>query len=229
MIILNTVATMPHTWVYETREDAGRELADQVLAHYGQGDWLVLAIPRGGVPVGAPIAIRLGAPLDVVIPRKLPVPWDPEAGFGAVTADGTLVLNDELVSLLDLSPEEIRRTAAEVVAEVQRRTAIYRGDRPPPDVRGKWVLLTDDGLASGYTMIAAARSVKKDQPERVIVAVPVAPRDTLRRVAAEVDDVICLLAQERSPFAVASYYHYFPDMSDAEVISYLRQVASLHV
>jgi len=218
---------MPRSWFFETREEAGRHLAREVARRYAGRKAIVLAIPRGGVPVGAPIALRLSAPLDVIIPRKLPIPWDPEAGFGAVTADGTIVLNDELVALLGLTPEEIEREARQVQAEIQRRTREYRGDRPPPAVEGKLVILTDDGLASGYTMLAAIRSVRAGRPAEVLVAVPVAPLDSARRVSAEANDLICLIGQERGPFAVASFYHFFPELTDEEILAYLRQAEAL--
>ena len=224
MRILNTVPTMPRRWSFECREDAGRELAREVAAVYRGAEAAVLAVPRGGVPVGAPIALELGAPLDVIIPRKIPIPWEPEAGLGAVTAEGTVVLNEELVPYLGLTPQEIEREARAVQREIQRRERVYRGDRPPPALEGRLVVLTDDGLASGLTMIAAIRSVRRHEPGQVAVAVPVAPRRSVERVAAEADEVIVLIEQLSGPFAVASFYHYFPDLSDEEVIRSLQQV-----
>ncbi len=215
---------MPPSWLFETREEAGHRLAEEVMRLEIHRPALVLAIPRGGVPVGVPIALALGAPLDVIIPRKIPIPWDPEAGLGAVTAEGTIVLNEELVPLLGLSQAEIERLAREVQAEIQRRTAVYRGDRPPPDVAGKVVLLTDDGLASGLTMIAAIRSVRRGGPAQVMVAVPAAPRSSLARVAPEADEVICLVEQVRGPFAVASFYRWFPELTDEQVLRDLALV-----
>lgn len=224
MRVVHTIATMPRSWHFQTREDAGRQLAVELAGRYADAEALVLAIPRGGVPVGVPIALRLGAPLDVIIPRKIPVPWDPEAGFGAVTAEGTIVLNEEMVSLLGLTPEEIQRAARTVQEEIRRRSEVYRGGRPPLDAAGKLVVLTDDGLASGLTMIAAIRSLRPQRPERIVVAVPVAPRSSLRRVEPEADDVVCLVEQVSGPFAVASFYRFFPDLSDEEVLRELRRV-----
>ncbi len=223
MRVLHTIPRMPVSWYFETREDAGRQLAGELAREPWHDEAVVLAIPRGGVPVGVPIAMTLSATLDVIIPRKIPIPWDPEAGFGAVTADGTVVLNEDIVSLLGMSPEEIQRAAQAVRQEVVRRSEVYRGRRPPPQVAGKLVVLTDDGLATGYTMIAAMRSVRAQRPGRIVVAVPVAPRDSLRRVAAEADDVICLVEQAGGPFAVASFYHQFPNLSDEEVLRDLRR------
>ncbi len=224
MRVLETIPAMPPSWVYETREDAGQRLAAEVSRLYGGQDAVVLAVPRGGVPVGAPIALELDAPLDVIIPRKIPIPWDPEAGFGAVTAEGVIVLNEELVPLLGLTPEEIQRQARGVQEEIRRRLRVYRDERPPLQLQGKLAVLTDDGLATGLTMVAAVRSLRPSQPARVVVAVPAAPHDSLVRVSAEADDVICLVEQTRGPFAVASYYHYFPELSDDEVLRTLQQV-----
>lgn len=214
---------MPGSWAFETRDQAGRELGNFLATTYAGTDAVVLAVPRGGVPVGAPIARRLRAPLDVIVPRKIPIPWEPEAGFGAVAPDGTIVLNEELVPLLGLSEAEIRAEARVVQQEIQRRTRVYRGNRPPPATAGKLVILTDDGLASGLTMVAAVRSVRNNGPSGVVVAVPVAPRSSVQRLSAEADEVVCLIEQERGPFAVASFYRFFPDLSDEEVIRLLDE------
>lgn len=226
-IVGRTVADMPRHWVFECREDAGQALAREVARRHVGQEAVVLAIPRGGVPVGLPIAMALDAPLDVIIPRKIPIPWEPEAGFGAVTAEGTIVLNEEMIPYLNLTPEQIEEAAQEVRREIERRTHVYRGDRPPAPLEGRLAILTDDGLATGLTMVAAIRSVRRSGPRQVAVAVPAAPRTSLERVAAEADEVICLIEQAAGPFAVASYYHFFPDLRDAEVIRALRQ-ASAH-
>ena len=201
--VLSTIPCMPRTWAFETRDEAGQQLAEEVARSYAGAEAVVLAVPRGGVPAGAPIARRLQAPLDVIVPRKIPIPWEPEAGFGAVAPDGTIVLNEELVPFLGLTEGEIEDEARQVQREIERRTRVYRGDRPPAAVAGRLALLTDDGLASGLTMVAAVRSLRRNGPERIVVAVPVAPRSSLQRVSPEADEVICLIEQERSPFAVA--------------------------
>jgi putative phosphoribosyl transferase len=221
--VRRTILTMPTRWAFECREEAGRQLAREIARTHAGADAIVLAIPRGGVPVGLPIAIQLSAPLDVIVPRKIPIPWEPEAGFGAVTAEGTIVLNEELMPYLDLTEQEIQEAAQRVQREIERRTRVYRGDRPPPQVEGRLVILTDDGLASGLTMVAAIRSVRLHEPQGVIVAVPAAPRSSIERVSVEADEIICLIEQATGPFAVASFYHLFPDLSDAEVIRALRQ------
>lgn len=223
MKILRTIPEMPPSWLFETREQAGEKLARELIASYLGADGAVMAIPRGGVPVGVPIALALDAPLDVIILRKIPIPWDPEAGFGAVTAEGTVILNEDLLPFLGMTREEIERAAREVQRELERRTKAYRGEALPPKLEGKVVIVTDDGLATGFTMVAAVRSLRRHNPARVVVAVPVAPRDSLERVNAEADDVVCLIEQLHPPFAVASFYHYFPELDDRMVRDLLRE------
>jgi len=205
---------------FSDRADAGRRLAERLL-EYENKDAVVLAIPRGGLPVGFEVARRLHADLDVIIPRKIPIPWNPEAGFGAVAADGTIVLNQSMVGALGLTGDEIEQAAEEVRREIVRRTSEYRGDTPPADMHGKPVILVDDGLASGYTMLAAVESLKKHNPSRVVVAVPVASRGAARLVRPKVDELVALIVSEQLPFAVANFYARWVDISDEEVVSYL--------
>lgn len=202
------------------RTDAGRRLAERLLEYENTGA-VVLAIPRGGVPVGLEIAARLHTQFDVIIPRKIPIPWNPEAGFGAVTADGTIVLNERMVRGLGLSREEIEQASEEVRREIVRRTREYRGDAPPLDVQGKPVILVDDGLASGYTMLAAIESLRKSKPSRIVVGVPVASSGAARLVRPKVDQFVALIVGERLPFAVASFYARWVDLSDEEVVACL--------
>lgn len=205
--------------IFRDRRDAGKRLAERLKGLKSQNP-LVLAIPRGGVPVGCEISKALHAPFDLIIPRKLPIPYNPEAGFGAVTPEGTVVLNEELVKQLGLQRWEIDSIVMTVLDEVQRRVKAYRPG-PPVDPKGKTVIITDDGLASGYTMIAAVRDVKKKSPKKVIVAVPCSPRSSVQLLQQEADEVISLTVQEFGPFAVASYYEEFPDLSDGEVLALL--------
>ncbi len=225
-MIIQTVPAMPWRPFFEDREAAGQALARVLAEQYPGVDGVALAIPRGGVPVAFEVAQKLKIPLDVVVPRKIPIPWEPEAGFGAVTADGTLLLNEPLVAQLGLTKDQIRELAAQVQEEVRRRLEVYRGNRPPPEVEGKTVFLIDDGLASGFTMLTAVRSVRRAEPGEIVVAVPVSPRRSVKRVEPEVDDLVCLIVQESVPFAVASFYASFPDLSDAQVIDYLQASAS---
>lgn len=202
------------------REDAGNKLAETYRGP--REDMVVLGIPRGGIPVGYRLAQELGGVFDVLVARKLPVPHNPEAGFGAVAPDGSLYLNEEMLQHLHLSGEQVRVIASRVLVEVRRRLKVYRGDRPFPDLGGKNVILTDDGLATGYTMIAAVEMVRKMEPASVIVAVPVSPENTARRVRPLVDHFHCLHVSDRYPFAVADFYIDFHDLTDEEVLAYLR-------
>ena len=173
--------------------------------------------------MGAPLADALGAPLLPLVVRKLPVPISPEMGFGAVAIDGSLVLNDRLVGELGLSRDRIDSIAADVREEVERRAREYMGDDFIPDVLGRDVFLIDDGLATGYSVIAAARMVKDLAPRSLILGVPVSPEGSLRTVAPYFDEAYCLIAQEYPPFAVASFYQDFHDMSDDEVRRILKR------
>ncbi len=207
--------------LFRDRTDAGRRLAERLLEYESRGA-VVLAVPRGGVPVGFEVAKRLNARFDVIIPRKIPIPWNPEAGFGAITADGTMVLNENMVRSLDLSEEEIQQAAEEVRQEIIRRTSEYRADRPPQDVKGRSAIVVDDGLASGYTMLAAIESLRKHEPSGIVVAVPVASAGAARLVAPKVDELVALVISGRLPFAVAEFYMQWRDLTDQEVVGYLR-------
>ncbi|MBN2025703.1 MAG: phosphoribosyltransferase [Actinobacteria bacterium] len=210
--------------LYKDRDDAGRKLAGSYRGP--QNDVVVLGIPRGGVPVGYHLAAATGGGLDVVVVRKLPIPSNPEAGFGAVAPDGSIVLNDEMMMRIRLPQEEIEDIAAEVLREVNRRERVYRGERPFPELAGRDVVITDDGLATGYTMIAAIRMARSQRPASVSAAVPVSPSDTADRVRPLVDHFHCLQVSRGYPFAVAGFYRDFHDMSDEEVIAYLDNARS---
>jgi predicted phosphoribosyltransferase len=201
---------------FRDRFQAGQRLGWALEIYRGE-PVIVLGIARGGVVVAYPIAEALDAPLDVIIPRKLPLPFSPEAGFGAMSEDGVMVLNQPLVKRVRLSAEEINRIAEEVLAEIQRRVREYRGERPPPELKDRVVILVDDGLATGYTMMAAIQSARKQSPARISVAVPCSPAGTLERIRPLVDDLFCLMAPDTDTFAVASFYQDFHDLSDDEV------------
>lgn len=207
---------------FSGRGEAGRELA-RFTVRAPDPDALVLAIPRGGLPVAAPLAAALRCGLRPVLVRKLPIPDSPEAGFGAVAIDGTVVLNERLVALLGLLPETVEQVAAEVRAELERRAAAFPGGWPMPPMRGRAVWLVDDGLASGYSMLAAVRLTRAAGAARITVAVPVASELSLGVVEPEADETFALIVEYGASFAVASYYRDFHDLSDAEVRALLRQ------
>jgi predicted phosphoribosyltransferase len=186
---------------------------------------LVLALPRGGVPVGYEVARALHVPMDVFIVRKLGVPGHEELAMGAVASGGVRVLNDQVVSGLGIPDYVIDAVAGWEQQELERRERLYRGQRPPPDVRGKTVILVDDGLATGSTMLAAVRALRKLGPARIVVAVPVASPDTCELLKSEVDEVVCAVTPD--PFyAVGLWYQNFSQTTDEEVRELLEQSAS---
>jgi predicted phosphoribosyltransferase len=202
--------------LFRDRRDAGRLLASKLAAYANRPDVLVLALPRGGVPVAYEVARALKAPLDVFIVRKLGVPGYEELAMGAVATGGVQVLNDQIVDELRIPDYVIDEVAAREQQELARRERLYRGDRPAPDVRGKTVILVDDGLATGATMHAAIKALQQQQPTRVVVAVPTAAPETCEALRAEVDEVICAVTPE--PFrAVGLWYQDFSQTSDEEV------------
>jgi predicted phosphoribosyltransferase len=183
----------------------------------------VLAIPSGGVPIGLAISSCLGLPLDLIIIRKIPVPGNTEAGFGAVSLEGDMILNESMVRMLGLSAEEIETLAEPVRAELKFRNHIFREDRPWPDLKGRIVILADDGLASGYTMMTAARMVRRRGPERIVVAVPTASLSTINLVARDVEMIFCPNIRTGSYFAVAEAYRNWHDLSRDEVVDMLNR------
>ncbi|MBD3367525.1 MAG: phosphoribosyltransferase [Candidatus Eisenbacteria bacterium] len=208
-------------FAFEDRIHAGRELAS-FMALEPDPDALVLALPRGGVPVARPIAVDLRATVEPVVVRKLPIPESPEMGFGAVAIDGTTVLNEGVVRSFSIPMDTIGRVAGEVRREVERRAREYAGTTEPPNVEGKTVYLVDDGLATGYSMLVAARMVAKRGPASIRMAVPVSPIASIELVDGVFDEKYCLLAQDSPPFAVASFYRDFHEMTDEEVRQHLQ-------
>lgn len=209
-------------YVFKDRIHAGELLAKKLWKHKGE-DAIVLAIPAGGVPVGYTIAVNLQLPLDVVVVRKLPIPYNPEAGFGALTTDGTIVLNEPVVEELGLKKEEIDVYASKRMHEIKERLRRFRGDRPFPDLKEKIAIIVDDGLASGYTMTAAILSVRKHVPKTIIVAVPTAHPGALEKISPYADEIICLNIRSGFLFAVADAYVNWYDLDDSEVIDYLKK------
>lgn len=209
--------------VFRDRLDAGKELSNHILEHRKIEDTVVCAIPAGGVPVGLEIALALKAPLMVGVVRKVQIPWNPEAGFGAVTWDGRVFLNEELLSHLNLSQYEIDAAIERTRENVQERLSIFLGEGILPSIEGKSVIITDDGLASGYTMLAAVDSIKSLAPREIIVAVPTGSKSAVSLVSEVVDELICLNVRGEYYYAVASAYEHWYDLSNEEVEGYLKR------
>jgi putative phosphoribosyl transferase len=199
-------------------------LGERLSAYAGRDDVVVLALPRGGVPVGYEVARSLGTVLDVFVVRKLGVPGHEELALGAVASGGVRVLNDDVVAALELSEREIEPIAERELAELERRERAYRGDRPPLALQGKVAILVDDGLATGASMRAAALAVRRFEPDAVVVAVPVAAEQTCAELRGDVDEVVC--AHTPEPFyAVGLWYEEFEQTSDEEVRELLQEAS----
>jgi putative phosphoribosyl transferase len=209
--------------ILRDRREAGRRLAEALAEHGYHGDGLlVLGIPRGGVPVADEIARALHAPLDVVIARKLRAPDQPELAIGAVTSgDHLCVVNEELVRAAGVTREYLEREIRHQQAEIDRRLRAFRGDRPPPEVRGRTVLVVDDGIATGYTFRAALSGLRRQQPRRLIAAIPVGPPDSVLLLHSLADEVVCLETPEPF-FAVGVWYEDFSETTDEEVADILQ-------
>jgi putative phosphoribosyl transferase len=211
------------TTLFRDRTNAGERLAERIDPETIGTDPVVLGIPRGGIETGLPVALKLDCPLEPVTLRKLPVPGDDQMGFGAVTIDRQVILNQELVDAGYVPQTANGPIVDEVYREVQRRDRLYREGRPFPGLDGRPVVIVDDGLATGYTMLAAVRFARAKKAAKVIAAVPVAHEEAYRLIKGEADELICLHVDAGLSFAVASFYEDFPDMKDDEVLTLLRR------
>jgi len=221
--IIEEPALRERLHVFRDRFQAGSLLAQKLREYCGKENVIVLAIPAGGVPVGYMVARELGVPMDVVIVRKAQMPWSTEAGFGAVTWDGETVLNEPLVEQLGLTREEIEASISKTKRNIQERLRKFRGDKPMPQFRDKVVILVDDGLASGFTMLAAARAARKSMPKNIVVAVPTASSGAIELLMSEVEKIACLNIRSGPSFAVADAYENWYDLSDEEVLKILKK------
>lgn len=201
---------------YSDRTEAGRELARALQGYAGTPGLLVIGLPRGGVPVAYEVARALGAPLDVFLVRKLGVPGREELAMGAISSGDVLVLNSEVVDLLDIPREAIENAVSREREELSRRERAYRGDRPVPEISGRTVIVVDDGLATGSSMRAAVAALRTHGPSRIVVAVPVAPPETVRVLQGEVDEVVCPLMPADFA-AVGLWFEDFSQTTDDEV------------
>jgi putative phosphoribosyl transferase len=208
--------------IFRDRTDAGKYLAPNLLSYKDRPDVLVLALPRGGVPVAFEVAQALRVPLDIFLVRKLGVPGHEELAMGAISTGGVRVLNEDTVDYLRIPEHIIDAVAAEELKELKRRELAYRGNRPEPDIKGKTVILIDDGLATGSTIRAAAQALRKQQPARIIVAVPVSAPQTCDEYRMGVDEIICAVTPE--PFlGVGMWYLDFSQTTDEEVRDLLER------
>ena len=209
---------------YRNRSEAGRLLAKE-LGHYkSRADVVVLGLTRGGVPVAAEVASALHSPLDVVVVRKLGVPFQPELAMGAIAGDSTQVLDKELVHAFRLADKDVEAVTTRERAEVERRERLYRGDRPLLDLKEHTAILVDDGLATGSTMLAAVAFTRKRLAKRIVLAVPVASVQAIEKLREKVDECVCLAAPDPF-FAVGEWYRNFLPIDDAEVVKLLEESA----
>jgi putative phosphoribosyl transferase len=206
---------------FQDRFEGGRALAEELTGYAGRDDVVVLALPRGGVPVGFEVAQALGVALDVFMVRKLGVPGHEELALGAIATGGIRVLNHDVVAAVGIAPEDVELGAARELAELERRELSYRDGRPALEVRGKAAIVVDDGLATGATMRAAATALRSREAARIVVAVPIAPAQTCQALRELADEVVCPLTPE--PFtAVGRWYRDFSPVGDEEVRALLR-------
>ena len=207
--------------LFADRQEAGERLASKLLHLKGKSP-LILAVPRGGLAVAQPVLEKIGGELDLIITRKIGAPFQPELAIGAVTGDGFIMLNEDILSRVSADSSYIEKAAAEEVEEIKRRLKTYRGDRPSPAIDKRIVVLIDDGVATGYTLLAALRSLQEKKPERLILAVPVGPPDTFKKLQQEVDELVYIEAPANFA-AVGQFYRRFDQVSDAEVSAVLRK------
>jgi predicted phosphoribosyltransferase len=208
--------------IFESRHDAGKRLATK-LSEYVNRSVVVLAIPNGGIPVALSVASALNADLDLVICRKVPMLIQPEGSLGAVADNGTLILNEEAVKRIGFSRQKLEYEITKVRAEIKQRSILYQRARPPIRVNSRIVIIIDDGLASGFTMMAAVESVRHYHPKEVVVAVPVAPAAAVKRLEKVADKIITCFTGYMPKFYVSDFYRYWHDVSDDEAVRYLRE------
>jgi len=208
--------------VFENRFDAGRQLA-QRLASYKNKNVVDLAIPNGGVPIALQVALAIKAELDIIVARKLPVPLRPEGGFGAVADDGTVTLNDRIVEAFKITEKNVHYQIQKVRNSIRQRSLLYKGTRPITPLKDRIVIIVDDGLASGYTMLAAIKSVKKRKPQEVIVGVPAASREAVALVSKIADAVVTCHTAGQGKFYIQDSYRYWHVMKDEEGLKCLKE------
>ncbi len=209
-----------HT-LFQDREEAGRRIAKRLDNWHGSAA-VILAIPRGGIPVAATAAHRLQLSWGVIVVRKLPIPWNPEAGFGAVASDGSLVLNESMVQAMMMSQAQVEEVAESVRRQLSERAAFLEARRPAIDLAGRTTIVLDDGLASGYTMLAAIKSARQQHASKVIAAAPVASRSAAAMIEESADECVFDILSPAVPFAVADFYLNWHDLTDDDLVPWLE-------
>jgi len=210
--------------IFRDRSHAGEKLSEKLKEH-SSPDTVIIAIPRGGIAVAYPVSINLGLKLTIAGVRKLPIPWSPEMGFGAIAEDGSIYINESVVKRHWIDADEISDISERVLSEVRRRVSLYRKGGLP-DFSGKRVIVVDDGFATGYTAIATCQLVRRNGAEEIILSAPCAPVSTADLLTEYADEVVVLIIERFTPFAVANYYRDFHDMSDDEVMEILESLES---
>lgn len=209
-------------YVFRDRKEAGTILARKLLKYKGT-DGLVLGIPSGGVPVAAELAKALSLPVELVILRKIQIPHNTEAGFGAVAPDYKVLINEDLLSMLNLSQKDVEHQIQLTIDTIKKRNDLLRKGLPFPSVKNKIVIIVDDGLASGYTMLSAVEFLRRHEPKKIVVAVPTGSKRTVDFILPNVDELICLNIRSGFTFAVADAYENWYDLTDNDVISILQE------
>jgi putative phosphoribosyl transferase len=218
--IVEEVTYRGRNLIFKDRLDAGGRIADK-LTEYEGTEALILAVPSGGVPIGYAIARKLKMPFDIIVVRKIQIPWNTEAGFGAVTWDGEVLLNEQLLKALGLSSDVVDLCISQTQGIVRARLQKFRGDRPFPNLKDRTSIVVDDGLASGFTMLAAVKALRRRSPRRIVVAVPTGSESAVGLLADSVDEIVCLNIRGGPTFAVADAYLDWYDVPDEEVLRYL--------
>ncbi len=210
-------------YVFKDRVEAGEILGEMLEAKYKETrNSIVLAIPAGGVPVAIQVSRKLKFPLDLIIIKKIPIPHNPEAGYGAVTLEGNVFLNEDLVSRLKLDSAQIENDISLIRKELEERNNVFREGRPSPDLSNKTAILVDDGLASGYTMMASINAVRNGGAKEIVIAIPTAPMSSIEKIESLVDEVYCANIRDKIFFAVADAYAHWYDLSRENVLTLLK-------
>lgn len=220
--LIEEISLRNKLYVFRDRKEAGRLLAKKLMKFKGS-ESMIFAIPSGGVPVAAEISRELEIPMDLLIVRKIQIPYNPEAGFGALSPDGEVIFNERLLSQLVLTKDEINNQIKKTKEIIEQRNMLFRHRKPYPPIKDKDVIIVDDGLASGYTMLAAINFIKRRDPKKVIVSVPTASEKTVDFLLNKVDEIVCLNIRSGFPFAVADAYINWYDLSDEEVLETLKK------